>query len=223
MNYSIKAIKQSMKSFKLIQSGGIFHLSNRSKSTIPCKLYIGFYTNRVIRTSKHSNKLSIIQQRHCTSKPTDAQIIKFQVEIDRLFDEYESNDAIAISDEITECKKCTIVIERFLEPFTHKLLPTHPNIKCYVSILDEEALLLSISNLTGISTINLEQYFTSLTKNKIDEKDATQFDDSFQYNGQLLYCRVSAIASDICNWLGPCLNHFDENIPAVNFGSYRKL
>eukprot|EP00483_Globobulimina_turgida_P006763 UN06774 len=205
-------MKQSIKSFALIKRGRIFHQPNRSKSTIPSKLYIGFYTHRVtvIRSSKHSNVLSTytMQQRHFsrdvpnhTPKPTDTQIINFHAEMDRLFDEYEANDSydsISVSDKTTECEKCKIVIENVLEPFTHKLLPNHPNIKCYVSILDEKALLLTISKLTGVSSINLEQYFRALSHDKINEKDATQFDDSCQYNGQISYCRVSPIASNLC-------------------------
>eukprot|EP01083_Nonionella_stella_P093325 261526_1 len=153
----------------------------------------------------------------CQNQYTDSNLTqlprqKFQDEISRLFDEYKSTESVGnIANKMNDCERCQFVIQRFLQPFTERLMPIHPNIKCYVEIEKEKELLNAISAITGVSTGSLKQYYKELAEYKIDERDLTIFHDSFQSNGKISYCSVSEIAYDICEWIGPCGEDIDTN------------
>lgn len=151
--------------------------------------------------------------------------MEFMSKISGLFNEYTRNGLIDILDKenLSECDKCKLVTEKYLECFTQTILPNHKNIKCYVPILEEEKLLISISDLTGVSIIDLKQYFKELGSHKIDEKDVSSHHDSFQYDGKVHYCRVSAIADDICKWIGPCRINEYMDIITINHDGYTTL
>ena len=225
---------------KLIRLNATRHHSNRNKSVIGYQLHRGYYTNRLIIHQNYPT-ISMISRRTVGNvangnsdpnpNPTKDQRIEFMVRINKLYIEYKQTGIIGISDDekLSECDKCKLVTERYLDPFTLTILPNHANIKCCVPILEEEQLLLSISQLTGVSELNLKQYFKDIASNKIDEKDVSVHQNSFQYNGNVHYCRVSAIAHDICLFIGPChTNHYfnsslDISISNENSDNYTRL
>ena len=135
-------------------------------------------------------------------------------QINALYLEFEQKGILELTNEqkkdISECEKCKLVTEKYLESYK-KLLPDHENIKCYISINDEEELLLSISSLTGLSLLNIKQFFKDEARNKINESELTVNDNSFQYDGILYYCRISEIATDICQYMGCCQKIYVHN------------
>lgn len=236
MRYHVKMVRSNANRFCSIQRKSIFRHG---------LLYRGYYTNRIVKP------LSIISRRAIVNIPnrnhnsnaypnpnpnpnpnlTDKHRMEFMVKINNLYHHYKKTGITDIPDDdkLSECDKCKLVIEKYLHPFTLTILPNHPNIKCCVAIQDEEQLLLSISKLTGVSQLDLRQYFKDLASTKIDEKDVLTHQNSFQYDGKVHYCRVSAIAHDICIYIGPCHinHHFDSNldisISNVNNDSYTRL